>query len=143
MNSEQKRPPQPSFSQMAFTVFKRCVAAFLLVIALYNWAELIGLAGDGTGRFDLVSSNQRIVEVVLAVAYPAAAAGLWFGVGWGLVLWAIGAAVEMSLAGPPPRSSVFTFCCLASTALSGFTLLSFVGARIAALWCRVRFETRQ
>ncbi|WP_180903228.1 DUF6163 family protein [Martelella soudanensis] len=99
MNSEQKRPPQPSFSQMAFTVFKRCVAAFLLVIALYNWAELIGLAGDGTGRFDLVSSNQRIVEVVLAVAYPAAAAGLWFGVGWGLVLWAIGAAVEMSLAG--------------------------------------------
>ena len=64
MNSEQTRPPQPSFSQMAFMVFKRCVAAFLMAIALYNWAELIGLAG--TGRFDLVSSNERIVEVVLA-----------------------------------------------------------------------------
>ncbi|WP_174801679.1 DUF6163 family protein [Martelella limonii] len=99
MNSEQTRPPQQSFSQTAFVAFKRCVAAFLLVIALYNWAELIGLAGDG--RFDLISPDQRIVEVVLAVAYPVAAAGLWFGVGWGLVLWVIGAVVEVALSATP------------------------------------------
>ena len=104
MNSEQKLHPQQSFSQLAFVVFKRCVAAFLLVIALYNWAELIGFFG--TGRFDLVAPNQRIVEVVLAVAYPAAAAGLWFGVGWGLVLWAIGAVLEMLLSASPTFVSV-------------------------------------
>ena len=126
MNSEQNRPPQPSFSQMAFMVFKRCVAAFLMAIALYNWAELIGLAG--TGRFDLVSSNERIVEVVLAVAYPAAAAGLWFGVGWGLVLWAIGAAVEMFLVGT-------------AAALVGIHVLLF--GLYAAFWIYLAFIRRR
>lgn len=109
MNSEQKLYPQQSFSQTAFVVFKRCVAAFLLLIALYNWAELIGLLGDGAGRFDLVSSDQRVAEVVMAVTYPAAAVGLWFGVGWGLVLWAIGTVVEIFLSGSPAYVSLHIF----------------------------------
>ncbi|WP_246750534.1 DUF6163 family protein [Martelella lutilitoris] len=95
MSSESSAAPRPSFSQTAFLVFKRCVAVFLFVMALSSWAALIGLTEGGAGRFDLVHADVRLVEAVLAVLYPVAAAGLWFGVGWGFVLWVLGAAVQI------------------------------------------------
>ena len=125
MNSEQKRHSQQSFSQTAFIVFKRCVAVFLMAIALYNWAELIGLAGHG--RFDLVSSDQRIAEVVMAVTYPAAAAGLWFGVGWGVVLWLIAATVEVALSEEPAFAGVHVF--LFGVCVAFWIYLAFIRRR--------------
>ncbi|MBB4122147.1 D-alanyl-lipoteichoic acid acyltransferase DltB (MBOAT superfamily) [Martelella radicis] len=68
---------------------------FLLFLALSSWAALIGLSEGGSGRFDLVHADVRFVEAVLSVLYPVAAAGLWFGVGWGFVLWVLGAAVQI------------------------------------------------
>ncbi|WP_246413738.1 DUF6163 family protein [Martelella radicis] len=95
MSSEPSVTPRPSFSQTAFLVFKRCIAVFLLFLALSSWAALIGLSEGGSGRFDLVHADVRFVEAVLSVLYPVAAAGLWFGVGWGFVLWVLGAAVQI------------------------------------------------
>ncbi|MET3600429.1 DUF6163 family protein [Martelella mangrovi] len=95
MSSEPSVTPRPSFSQTAFLVFKRCVAVFLIVLALSSWAALIGITEGGAGRFDLVHADVRVVEAMLSVLYPVAAAGLWFGVGWGFVLWVLGAVVQI------------------------------------------------
>ena len=94
---------RPGFSQNAFVLFKRGVALFLIILALSNWASLIGLTMNGAGRFDLVAPNVRFVQLALAVLYPVAACGLWFGVGWGVVLWGIGAVVEISVHGTYPQ----------------------------------------
>ncbi|AJY47677.1 DUF6163 family protein [Martelella endophytica] len=94
---------RPGFSQTAFVVFKRVVAVYLVVLALSSWSGLIGLTMDGAGRFDVVNANVRFVELALAVLYPVAATGLWFGVGWGFVLWALGAAVEIGAHGGYPQ----------------------------------------
>ena len=119
---------RPGFSQTAFVVFKRVVAVYLVVLALVSWAGLIGLSMDGAGRFDVVNANVRFVELALAVLYPVAATGLWFGVGWGLVLWAIGAAVEMFLVG-------------AAAALVGIHVLLF--GLYAAFWIYLAFIRRR
>ena len=79
----QSKPSTASFSKTAFVYFQRGAAAFLLAVGLSYWAALIGLTMDGGGRFDLVPHSFQVVGTVLAVLFPIAATGLWFGVGWG------------------------------------------------------------
>nr|WP_272211939.1 DUF6163 family protein [Marinicella sp. W31]MDC2877832.1 DUF6163 family protein [Marinicella sp. W31] len=103
MNSESSVTPSPSFSQSAFLVFKRCVAVFLLILALFSWAALIGLSEGGAGRFDIVHPDIRFVEAVLSVLYPVAALGLWFGVRWGGVLWVVSVAFQIGVRSAYPQ----------------------------------------
>lgn len=84
-----------SYSQSSFLVYQRVAAVFLFVLGLAAWAGLIGLSMGGSWRFDLAQQNVRVFEVPLAVAYPIAATGLWFGVAWGAVLWVICAALQI------------------------------------------------
>jgi len=99
MMSDRPMTVRKSFSQEAFLVFQRCAACYLFVIGLGCWAALIGLSMNGAWRFDLVTPNIRAVEAVLAVIFPIAATGLWFGVGWGFVLWVVGAVIQVSAHG--------------------------------------------
>ncbi|TPW28057.1 hypothetical protein FJU08_18620 [Martelella alba] len=103
MESDRSTTYRSSFSQGFFLLFQRGVALYLIVLALACWAALIGFSHGGAGRFDLVHPDVRFVEPILAVGFPVAALGLWFGVGWGAVIWFIGAGIQIVSHGGYPR----------------------------------------
>ncbi|MDZ7823706.1 MAG: DUF6163 family protein [Ahrensia sp.] len=79
--------------------FLRIMAVFSMVAGLTYWSQLVGIANEGTLRFDLVAQNWRVLSSLLAVILPAAALGLWLNQAWGVLLWVVAALMEIAAYG--------------------------------------------
>ncbi|KAA3519467.1 hypothetical protein GOZ96_01040 [Agrobacterium vitis] len=87
--------PKPSLVDLLFVLFLRVVALACLWLGLQFWGLLVGFAGDGLGRFDLMNVPWRIASCGLAVMLPVAGVGLWMTVSWGPVIWVIAASGQI------------------------------------------------
>ena len=77
----------------------RSVAIVLLIFALMYWARLTGVMAGEDYRFDTMGRHWRLAALVMAVALPITALGLWSATYWGVVLWIPVAAVELLMYG--------------------------------------------
>lgn len=88
-----------SLIETAFAWYHRLVAAFCLVFGSLYWIRLIGFYEGSLWRFDLMPVHWQMAAIVLAVAYPLAAIGLWMLASWGPVIWFIAAGTEAIMFG--------------------------------------------
>lgn len=87
MDTDSNGPPKNTLTETLFVVFLRLVAVSCFWFGMQYWAMLVGYAGGGMARFDLLSPAWRAAGVSLAVVFPVAALGLWLAVSWGPVIW--------------------------------------------------------
>ncbi|PZU22431.1 DUF6163 family protein [Allorhizobium borbori] len=87
METDSKGTPRNTLTETLFVVFLRMVAVSCFWFGLQYWAMLVGYAGGGMARFDLLLPAWRAAGVSLAVVFPVAALGLWLAVSWGPVIW--------------------------------------------------------
>jgi hypothetical protein len=91
-------PKQKFFlPDLLMTLFLRLVALGCLWYALKLWGQLIGYSDAGTLRFDLLPTDLKAADAMLAVLYPVAAIGLWLRGAWGPVIWTAAAALEVTM----------------------------------------------
>lgn len=95
--------PKPSLADLLFVIFLRIVALACLWQGLQFWGLLVGIGGEGLGRFDLMTVPWRIAACGLAVVLPVAAVGLWMAVSWGPVIWIIAASGQILMHGVWPH----------------------------------------
>lgn len=86
-----------SLTEILYVIFLRLVAVAFLWFGLQYWGMLVGYSQNGLARFDLLSVPWRVAASALAVLFPVASLGLWLTVSWGVVLWAIAAAGQVSM----------------------------------------------
>ena len=91
METDSNGPPKSTLTEILFVVFLRMVAIACFRFGMQYWAMLVGYAGGGVARFDLLPAAWRAAGVSLAVVFPVAALGLWLAVSWGPVIWACAA----------------------------------------------------
>ena len=91
METDSNGPPKSTLTEILFVVFLRMVAIACFWFGMQYWAMLVGYAGGGVARFDLLPAAWRAAGVSLAVVFPVAALGLWLAVSWGPVIWACAA----------------------------------------------------
>jgi hypothetical protein len=74
------------------------LAAFMMLLGLYQWAIIIGLIPGPHGvTFEAQPTAWKMAIMYLAVADPVAAVGLWMRVAWGRVMWVVAAVSEIAL----------------------------------------------
>lgn len=80
------------------TLVLRGLASLLIVLGLYQWVVIIGVAtpSAGTPFSDLPGAPQAAI-INLAVAFPVAATGLWLLARWGVVIWLYGAFWQIAM----------------------------------------------
>ena len=89
--------PKRTLTEILYVVFLRLIAIACFWFGLQYWAMLVGYSLDGLARFDLLNLPWKVAASSLAVLFPVSALGLWLTVSWGPVLWAIAAAVQVSM----------------------------------------------
>jgi len=94
------QPPRRGAVERLFALLLRLLAVVSLIAGLLYWARLVGIAGDGAFRFDLLAPHVRILYTAQAVIAPAAALGLWLTARWGVVLWVVATTAEIVAHGP-------------------------------------------
>lgn len=75
--------------------FYRLISLFLIVFALFYWADAIGISSNTSARFDLMPEHWQLVTTILCVLMPVSALGLWAGSSWGVVVWLLAAITEL------------------------------------------------
>ena len=93
-NDDQLHKPEETFVFLAFTWFRRIIAAYCLLFGFLYWVRLIGYYDGPLWRFDLMPLHWKFAAASLAVLFPVAAIGLWMKVSWGPVIWVAAASVE-------------------------------------------------
>lgn len=77
-----------------FRLFCKCVALVFIGFAIFHWMNVVGFSNNDV-RIDTISNDRKIGLAFLAIIQPVAALGLWSGLTWGLVVWAMAAAGEV------------------------------------------------
>ena len=77
-------------------LFCKVLALVFIAFTIVRWMQIIGVS-DPDMRFDTMSNGMRWAIAYLAVVQPVAALGLWSGLAWGYVVWAMAAAGELFL----------------------------------------------
>ena len=75
-------------------LFCKVLALIFIGFTILRWMQIIGFA-DPQVRFDTMSNDMRWAIAYLGVVQPVAALGLWSGLAWGYVVWAMAAAGEL------------------------------------------------
>lgn len=75
--------------------FCKALAIIFVGLTIARWMQVIGFS-DPDVRFDTMSNELRWGVAYLAVVQPVAALGLWSGLAWGYVVWAMAAAGEIA-----------------------------------------------
>ena len=79
-------------------IYPRILAAILILLGLRRWAIIVGVAKTaGATSFTELGGGWQWATINLAIAYPAAAVGLWMFARWGLVVWIYGAGWEIAM----------------------------------------------
>ncbi len=113
---------------LAYLLFLRIVALFMLAMAIQYWMRLTGVFSGPDMRFDLMAQHWRLASASLAVLAPVAALGLWGQLPWGIVVWLLVVAVELTMfAGFPELFGAD----LPRVAFHAGCLTLFVGFRLA------------
>lgn len=94
------KSPRRGTVERLFALLLRLLAIVALIAGMLYWARLIGIAGDGAFRFDLLALHVRILYTTQAVIMPAAALGLWLTARWGVVLWVVATTADIVAHGP-------------------------------------------
>ena len=119
--SLKKSPPKSGMATLLLVILRRMIALFFLVFTLVYWARIVGMFPGTETRFDTLSQHWQVASVILAVAMPVAALGLWGLFSWGTLSWLAVIAVELTMYvgmpekyGHPQYVIWFHLACLAS-----------------------------
>ncbi|MEM7288893.1 MAG: DUF6163 family protein [Pseudomonadota bacterium] len=96
MEEKNERQTIQDKTDTLFRLFCKLIALVFILFSLAQWMKLTGFS-DNSIRFDTMTSIAKISSVFLAIIQPIAALGLWSGLTWGLVVWAIAACGETAL----------------------------------------------
>lgn len=72
-----------------FSLFLRMVSLLTLVVSIFLWARMLGFHGDDIQKLFEKNNFEGIVTAVVAIAMPLLCVGLWLGMSWGVILWAL------------------------------------------------------
>ncbi len=103
MNNETGMAVEKFDLQALFAVFTKVIALFFIGFTFQYWLSALGLS-DPAFRFDTMPTHWQALVATFAVLHPIVALGLWGGFRWGLVVWAISAAVECVVYGLYPET---------------------------------------
>ena len=99
MASKDKAQPPDLASKLPFVldVYGRVMSGILLLMGLFHWAVILGIAAGQGGLFDEMTTAWKMATINLAVVDLVAAVGLWQRVAWGNVIWVYAALFEVAM----------------------------------------------
>jgi hypothetical protein len=99
MSTKEKAPSEDFIARLPFIidVYGRVMAGLLLLLGLFHWAVILGIATGQGGTFEEMSSGWKMATINLAVVDLVAAVGLWQRVAWGNVIWFYAALFEVAM----------------------------------------------
>lgn len=98
IGSQQQQNEEQSRLDVWQNVYRRALAAILILLGLYHWAVIVGIAPAGeAATLAELSGPWQWATINLAVAYLVAAVGLWMLTSWGLVIWLYAALFQIAM----------------------------------------------
>jgi Family of unknown function (DUF6163) len=94
---EKGAPPPVSRLPLVLDIYGRVMSGILMLLGLFHWAVILGVAAGAGGTFDDMSMAWKIATIQLAVFDLVASVGLWQRVAWGNVLWVYAALAEIAM----------------------------------------------
>lgn len=85
--SLQKNQEKSGLANLLLIILRRMIALFFLYFTIVYWAKIVGLGSPLSQAFDTMSVHWQVASVLLAVALPTAAIGLWSLFSWGTISW--------------------------------------------------------
>lgn len=99
MSTKEKAPSEDFAARLPLIidVYGRVMAGLLLLLGLFHWAVILGIATGQGGSFEEMTSAWKMATINLAVVDLVAAVGLWQRVAWGNVIWIYAALFEVAM----------------------------------------------
>ena len=87
--TEQQSVSNKSLDKLVFGVFLRLLSLAILVVAVFLWSIVLGVHGEDIAQIFDRDPFEAYLLVILCVLTPTISIGLWLGMSWGIILWAI------------------------------------------------------
>lgn len=135
MASKEKAPVPDFAAKLPFVldVYGRVMSGLLLLMGLFHWAVILGIAAGQGGLFEEMSTAWKMATINLAVVDLVAAVGLWQRVAWGNVIWIYAALFEVAMHTVFIATFGTDFLVVAFHVftLAGFAALTVIARRVA------------
>ncbi len=95
--SLQRNQAKSGLANLLLVVLRRMIAAFFLIFTIFYWARIVGIYPANGQAFDTMATHWQVASVVLSVALPTAAIGLWGLFSWGTLSWLAVIAIELTM----------------------------------------------
>ncbi|WP_291748076.1 DUF6163 family protein [Bauldia sp.] len=98
--TEKDQSPPPSLAErlpVIMSIYGRILAGVMMLLGLYQWAIIVGVAAGPGGMFETMSTPWKLATMHLAVVDLVAAVGLWQRVAWGNVVWIYAALAQIAM----------------------------------------------
>jgi hypothetical protein len=119
--SLQRNQEKNGLANLLLVVLRRMIALFFLVFTIFYWARIVGLYPTNAQPFNGMSVHWQVASVVLSVALPTAAIGLWGLFSWGTLSWLAVMGIELTMFigmsdkfGQDQQVVIFHLTCLAT-----------------------------
>ncbi|MCB1489809.1 MAG: hypothetical protein KDJ88_20410 [Bauldia sp.] len=99
VTEKDQTPPHSSAERLALVlgIYGRVMAGVMMLLGLYQWAIIVGVAAGPAGMFETMSTQWKLATMHLAVVDLVASVGLWQRVAWGKVVWIYAALAQIAM----------------------------------------------